>query len=77
MNKGFFLLMSVAFLASCGGTKGKLTDYDNQEGVFEWQFPNKDNEKAWHHYSYSVERWWGISRKIFKYLLICIRRTLG
>ena len=59
MRKELILLASVALLASCGGTKEKLTEYDNQEGVFEWQFPNKDNEKAWHHYSYSKERWWG------------------
>lgn len=36
-----------------------LTDYQGEEGSFEWQFPNKDAEKAWKHYSYSKERWWG------------------
>jgi predicted GH43/DUF377 family glycosyl hydrolase len=29
------------------------------EGQFDWQFPDKDKEKAWHLYSYDEQRWWG------------------
>ena len=29
------------------------------EGVFAWQFPNPDREKAWRHYSFNKDRWWG------------------
>ena len=29
------------------------TDYKGEEGIFEWQFSNKDAEKAWNYYSYS------------------------
>ena len=36
------------------------------QGKFEWQFPNKDKEKAWKHYSFSEERWWGTFPKDLK-----------
>ena len=46
-------------LGSCSTNLQRNTDYENQEGMFEWQFPNKDNEEAWYYYSFSTERWWG------------------
>ncbi len=61
MKKNIVFLIAVLLLfASCNNNdKNKITEYEDQDGVFEWQFPNLDNEKAWHHYSYSKERWWG------------------
>lgn len=60
MKQTLILLACASALCACGGGNSeKITDYDNEEGMFEWQFPNKDNEKAWHYYSYSAERWWG------------------
>ncbi len=35
------------------------SDQNPDNGVFAWQFPNADREKAWRHYSYGEERWWG------------------
>jgi len=29
------------------------------DGLFEWQFPSADRERNWHHYSFSIDRWWG------------------
>ena len=51
---------TLLFAVSCKeNTKDKITEFKDQEGQFEWQFPNIDNEKAYHNYSYSTERWWG------------------
>jgi hypothetical protein len=61
---------SLLFMARCSNeskVKGSavskadttVNKYTGQEGVFEWQFPNEDAEKAWKRYSYSEERWWG------------------
>lgn len=67
MKHTFIFLACTLALCACGSENSeKITDYDNQEGVFEWQFPNKDNEKAWHYYSYSTERWWGTFPKDIK-----------
>jgi predicted GH43/DUF377 family glycosyl hydrolase len=30
-----------------------------QDGVFEWQFPNKNRKWAWERYSFSEKHWWG------------------
>lgn len=71
MNKGSLSTVllggALLLLAGCSydtkqGTAkadSRLTDYAGEEGLFEWQFPNKDAEKAWNHYSYSEDRWWG------------------
>lgn len=32
---------------------------DSETGLFAWQFPNPDKEKAWKNYSFSIDRWWG------------------
>lgn len=53
-------LLCAAVFMSCGKKdEKKLTDFKGEEGMFEWQFPNKDNEESWKHYNYSLERWWG------------------
>ena len=62
---------ALAFAGGCNsngetGNKEKLTDFEGQQGQFEWQFPNKDKEKAWKHYSFSEERWWGTFPKDLK-----------
>ncbi len=38
-----------------------MTDTNPQrpDGLFEWQFPSADRERTWHHYSFSIDRWWG------------------
>lgn len=68
----FYVAFAFAALMSCNGhqkkaaEKNKLTDFAGEEGQFEWQFPNKDKEKAWKHYSFSEERWWGTFPKGLK-----------
>lgn len=68
--KKIFILVAGIVLASLAGCHSKrqtvavnkqekLTDFAGEEGQFEWQFPNKDKQKAWERYSYSPERWWG------------------
>lgn len=67
MKIASFLFIGFLVLSSCISDKeGKLRDFKNLEGVFEWQFPNLDNEKAWHHYSYNEKRWWGAFPKNIK-----------
>jgi predicted GH43/DUF377 family glycosyl hydrolase len=29
------------------------------DGLFEWQFPDADKQKAWKNYSFNIDRWWG------------------
>ena len=63
------MLLSIVFyhalVTGCSGNrKGSSvtesqTGYGGQEGQFEWQFPNKDKQKAWERFSFSTERWWG------------------
>lgn len=63
----YLIFIFCYILTTSCGNKEKDTDkedesftaYEGEEGLFEWQFPNKDAEKAWKHYSYSEERWWG------------------
>lgn len=43
-----------------------VTEQRGKEGFFQWQFPNKDAEKAWEYYSYSEDRWWGTFPKDLK-----------
>jgi len=31
----------------------------SNDGVFEWQIPNPERDRAWENYSFSVDRWWG------------------
>ena len=52
-----FLLVSCT--NSTADKAGNHTDYQGEEGLFEWQFPTNDAEQSWQHYSYSAERWWG------------------
>lgn len=61
MKTRFFLIISIAaLLAGCKGNSGDaLTEYDGQEGIFEWQFPNLDQEKSWKHFNFDTETWWG------------------
>lgn len=62
----------MAVIAGCSGNRKPVTApeaetaYSGQEGQFEWQFPNKDKQKAWEKYSFSVERWWGTFPKDLK-----------
>ena len=61
-SKYFHTTIAIAVLtafASCGPKEGKLTEYKGEEGIFEWQFPNLDQEKAWHHFNFDKETWWG------------------
>lgn len=61
MKKILIPFMWIVFLclSGCNANRERNTDYENQEGMFEWQFPNKDNKEAWHYYSFSTDRWWG------------------
>ena len=31
----------------------------NEQGIFEWQFPTRDKEEAWRQRSFSIDSWWG------------------
>src|SRR5690242_18798101 len=56
------LVLSAALLLAWFSGKAQNKDtvsYAGKEGRFGWQFPDKDKQKAWEHYSYSTERSWG------------------
>lgn len=38
---------------------GAKNNPQRTDGLFDWQFPDADKEKAWKNYSFSVDRWWG------------------
>lgn len=58
-NKILIFCIILLAQASCKDQNVRNTDYKGEEGLLEWQFPDKDKELAWKNYSYSIERWWG------------------
>jgi predicted GH43/DUF377 family glycosyl hydrolase len=40
-------------------TAGAPAGPQRDDGLFDWQFPDVDKEKAWKNYSFSIDRWWG------------------
>lgn len=63
MNLGRYILWAPLFFCSCfssgDGRNAEQKKDTTSEGQFAWQISTEDRQKAWEHYSYSKERWWG------------------